>query len=377
MPVMTTSIDNDTHFPEQQIIEGDTLDWLPRLPEASVDLIFADPPYNLQLGGDLWRPNLTRVDAVDDDWDRFGDQDDAQASFAAYDAFTRAWLHEARRLMRPRASIWVSGTYHNIFRVGAIMQDLGFWVLNTVTWMKPNAMPNFNGTRLKNDVEFVIWAKRSQDARYTFNHHVMKRYNDFSAGKQLGSVWQIRACGGDERLKGPDGRKLHATQKPEALLERIILASSRPGDLVFDPFLGTGTTAAVAKRLRRRWAGIERDPVYAAAARVRVAAVTPLPADDPLLHLPDKPPRVPFRALLNAGLLEPVQTLYLDRPACAAVILPDGHLRAGDQTGSIHRLGALLKGTPSCNGWQHWYYVDSAGQRQPLDHLRRRQIPGN
>jgi modification methylase len=349
------------------ILEGDCFDLLPTLPERSVDLVFADPPYNLQLNGDLWRPNLTRVDAVDDAWDQFD-------GFGAYDDFTRAWLTEIRRVMRDTATIWISGTYHNIFRVGAILQDLDFWLLNTVTWWKPNAMPNFNGTRLKNDVEFVIWAKKHETSRYTFHHHLMKRFNDFSAGKQLGSVWKINVCGGEERLKDGDGHKLHATQKPEALLTRIIAASSNPGDLVLDPFSGTGTTNVVARRLHRRSIGIEREPAYIAAARDRLAAVTPLPVDDPLVTGATRPtlPRVPFRDLLTRGLLQPGDRLYLDRPAVEAVILADGALHVSDDlTGSIHQVGAQLKGAPSCNGWVHWYFIDRAtGERRPLDDLR-------
>jgi len=352
-------------LPLDTILQGDTLAILPELPEACVDLIFADPPYNLQLQQELWRPNLTRVDAVDDAWDQFD-------SLAAYDAFTRDWLVAARRILKPTGTIWVSGTYHNIFRVGALMQDLGYWILNVVTWFKPNAMPNFRGSRLKNDVEFVIWAKRDPDGRYTFNHHDMKGYN---SDKQLGSVWTIPVCGGEERLRDAGGRKLHSTQKPEALLERIIRASSVPGDVVFDPFLGSGTTAAVARKLRRRYAGIERDPVYVAAARARLDTVHPLAADDPLLPASsqDRPPRVPFRHLLDAGYIRPGQTLTLDKPAAIATVLPDGTIQAGGMTGSIHRVGAHLKGAPSCNGWAHWSAVDPAtGETTRLDTLRRR-----
>lgn len=356
-------------LPENQILQGDSLTILPQLPDRSVDVIFADPPYNLQLRGDLWRPNLTRVDAVDDAWDQFGDGDAAE-SFAAYDDFTRAWLAEAQRVLADRSSIWVSGTYHNIFRVGATMQDLGFWILNTVTWFKTNAMPNFNGTRLKNDVEFVIWAKKSESATYTFHHHVMKQFNDFAPGKQLGSVWRIPATGGVERLKDDSGDKLHATQKPEELLKRIILASSSPGDLILDPFSGTGTTAAVAKRLRRRYCGIERDAGYVVAAQERLAAIRPLPASDPLLKLPQKQTRVPFKDLVAAGYLHIGQTLMLDNPACTAVIRDDGQIEAGSVVGSIHKVGATLKNAPSCNGWMHWYYTDAHQQSHRLDVLR-------
>lgn len=341
-------------------------DVFPTLPGASVDLIFADPPYNLQLQQELWRPNLTRVDAVDDAWDQFGSS--AKESFAAYDAFTRAWLTAAQRVLSKRGTIWISGTYHNIFRVGMHLQDLGFWILNTITWHKTNAMPNFRGTRLKNDVEFVIWAQKTQGGSYTFNNHLVKRYNE---GKQLGSVWQIPACGGTERLKDADGNKLHPTQKPEALLERIIAASSHPGDLVLDPFMGTGTTPTVAKRLHRRYVGIELDPVYYEVACQRVEQAESLPDDDPLVQPPEATPRVPIRALIEAGLLTPGMSLLLDRPECEAILRADGQLQAGDLVGSIHKLGALLKGTPSCNGWRHWRYRDQEGMMHELDDIRQ------
>jgi modification methylase len=350
--------------PVNQILQGDTLDILPTLPEKRVDLVFADPPYNLQLQQELWRPNLTRVAAVDDEWDQFD-------SFKAYDQFTRAWLGETRRIMKDTATIWVSGTYHNIFRVGAIMQDLGYWILNTVTWYKTNAMPNFRGTRLKNDVEFVIWAQKSEGNRYTFNHHHMKQFND---GKQLGCMWTIPVCGGQERLKDIDGKKLHPTQKPEELLRRIILASSKPGDLVFDPFLGSGTTAAVAKQLRRDWLGIEREPAYLQAAQNRIDDMQPLQSNDSLLasSLDEKPARVPFKQLLARGYLEAGQTLYLDQPEETAEIMADGTIKANGFTGSIHKVAAKLKNAPSCNGWVHWRYLDAkTGEHQPIDRLRQ------
>ncbi len=349
--------------PHNTIFHGDSLAIMPTLPEESFDLIFADPPYNLQLRNDLWRPNLTHVDAVNDEWDQF-------EGFGAYDAFTQSWLIEARRLLAPRGSIWVSGTYHNIFRVGAIMQDLGYWVLNTVTWFKRNAMPNFRGTRLKNDVEYVIWASRAEGAGYTFHHHMMKRYN---AGKQLGSVWDIPACGGAERLKGPDGAKLHSTQKPEALLERIIVAASTPGDRVLDPFSGTGTTAAVAKRLHRSYIGIERDAVYVEASRARLDAVEPLPGSDPLIReaLKEPPRRVPFRELIELGLIQVGDTLLLDDPGIAGTVTEAAKVRVDNLEKSIHRMGAALKGTPSCNGWKHWHHVDAVGNRTLLDDLRK------
>jgi modification methylase len=352
-------------FPLNQIIPGDSLDVLPTLPAHSVDMVFADPPYNLQLQQDLWRPNLTQVDAVDDAWDHFD-------SFAAYDSFTRQWLAGTRRVMKKDATIWVSGTYHNIFRVGSIMHDLGFWILNTVSWFKRNAMPNFRGTRLKNDVEFVIWAKYAEKSRYTFNHRQMKQFNE---GKQLGSVWEIPACGGPERLKDEQGRKFHSTQKPEELLRRIIIASTRPGEVVFDPFMGTGTTGAVAKLLRRGWLGIEKDETYRIAALSRINEVIPLAPDDPLIveALKNKPRPIPFRMLIKRGHLEVGQTLYLDSPEVEATVLENGHLKANGFVGSIHKAGAHFKGTPSCNGWRHWFYRDrSSDQLLEIDSLRQR-----
>lgn len=350
-------------LPLNQILQGNSLDILASLPPASIDLIFADPPYNLQLQRDLWRPNQTQVDGVDDEWDQFED-------FAAYDNFTREWLTGARRVLKPTGTLWISGTYHNIFRVGQALQDLGFWILNTIAWFKPNAMPNFRGTRLKNDVEFVIWAKYAEKSTYTFNHHHMKQFND---QKQLGSVWTIPVCAGSERLKDADGKKLHPTQKPEALLKRIILASSLPGDVVLDPFLGSGTTAAVAKQLRRRWIGIEREDIYIRAAQARIDSVQMLALDDPLIasSIREKTVRIPFTALLEHQYLRPGQPLYLDTPECTALILEDGRIQANGVSGSIHRLGAHLKGVPSCNGWLHWYYADeTSGERRLLDNLR-------
>jgi DNA modification methylase len=347
------------------LLQGDSLTILPSLPKQSVDLIFADPPYNLQLQRDLWRPNLTHVDGVNDSWDQFED-------FAAYDSFTEQWLSAAREVMKESASIWVSGTYHNIFRVGSIMQDLGFWILNTVTIFKPNAMPNFRGRRLKNDVEYVIWAQHSQNGRYTFNQHAMKGYN---AGKQLGSVWTIPVCGGPERLRDAEGKKLHSTQKPEALLERILIASSKPGDLVLDPFSGSGTTAAVAKRLRRHWIAIERERAYVEAAQRRVDAVEPLNANHPLVAGVERQrrARLPFRKLLDYGYVRPGQILYLDRPDCQAVVQEDGKLVYGMTVGSIHGLAAQLKGVPSCNGWMHWSVLNTdTGESLLIDQLRRR-----
>ncbi|MFN8530481.1 MAG: DNA methyltransferase [Anaerolineae bacterium] len=364
-PTGATLISTPSAFPfaVDRILHGETGALLATLPPNSIDVIFADPPYNLQLQRDLWRPNLTRVDAVDDAWDQFAD-------YAAYDTFTQAWLMAARAALKPSGTIWVSGTYHNIFRVGAIMQDLGYWILNTVIWHKPNAMPNFRGMRLKNDVEVVIWAKKAEKGAYTFDHHGMKTFNK---GKQLGSVWSIPLCGGAERLRDADGKKLHPTQKPEALLERILLASSRPGDLVLDPFLGSGTTAAVAKRLHRHWVGIERELVYVEAAQKRIDAVVPLPIDDPrLMQFAAKTERIAFKRLIEKGLIQVGQRLRLNDPAVWAIVLDDGHLcLENGMVHSIHRLASSLKGVQSCNGWQHWLYETSNGQWEPIDTLRR------
>jgi DNA modification methylase len=351
-------------LPFGQVLVGECATVLHTLPAASVDLVFADPPYNLQLRNVLWRPNMTQVDAVDDDWDQFAD-------FAAYDHFTRTWLEAARHVMKDTATIWVSGTYHNILRVGMIMQSLGFWLLNSVVWHKRNAMPNFRGTRLKNDVEIILWAKKSEKSSYTFNHHLMKMYNE---GKQLGSLWTIPVCGGPERLKDASGKKLHPTQKPEALLERIILASSKAGDVVLDPFLGSGTTAAVAARLRRQWIGIERELTYVDAACKRLESVMPLSLDDPRMEgtTQEKTPRVSFKSLLSKGLLQPGQTLYFITENRTATILPDGRVQTNEIVGSIHQVGAKLKNVPSCNGWKHWHYLNSqTGTKQLLDELRR------
>jgi DNA modification methylase len=362
----TTSLESKaTNLPINQILRGDSRDLLLSLPAKSVDLIFADPPYNLQLQQDLWRPNQTQVDGVDDEWDQFED-------FAAYDAFTREWLLGARHVMKNTATIWISGTYHNIFRVGQTLQDLGFWILNTISWFKPNAMPNFRGTRLKNDVEFVIWAKYSEKSTYTFNHHQMKQFND---GKQLGSVWTIPVCAGPERLKDANGKKLHPTQKPEELLKRIILASSAPGSLVLDPFLGSGTTAAVAKQLHRNWIGIERDNVYINAAQSRIDSVQQLLFSDPIIEhgLQEKPARIPFSALLDHHYLQPGQHLILDSPECIGTILENGNIEANGYKGSIHHVGAQVKMSPSCNGWVHWLYEDeTTGERKPINDLRNK-----
>jgi modification methylase len=341
-----------------------------KLPAACVDLVFADPPYNLQLAQGLKRPDDSDVDAVDDEWDKF-------ASFAAYDDFTRAWLIACRRLMKPTATLWVIGTYHNIYRVGAILQDLGFWILNDIIWRKVNPMPNFRGRRFTNAHETLIWAARERGQAYTFNYEALKAGND---DVQVRSDWTIPLCTGAERLRrtminggersdgsavdgalparrSPSrGVKLHPTQKPEALVARAVLAASRPGDVVLDPFFGTGTTGAVAKRLHRRFIGIERDPEYARAAEARIAAVEPLPQPTiaPFVT-PREAPRIPFAALIERGLVTPGELLYDAQRRHAALVRADGAIAYGVNVGSIHRIGALAQGLSACNGWTYWH----------------------
>ncbi len=344
------------------ILKGDCVAALDRLPEKSVDVIFADPPYNLQLDGDLHRPDQSRVDAVDDHWDQF-------ESFEAYDAFTRAWLLAARRVLKPNGTIWVIGSYHNIFRVGARMQDLGFWILNDVVWRKTNPMPNFRGRRFQNAHETMIWASRDQKAKsYTFNYEALKAAND---DVQMRSDWLFPICTGGERLKDENGDKVHPTQKPEALLARVIMASTKPGDIVLDPFFGSGTTGAVAKRLGRHFVGVEREQTYIDAANERIGAVRPL-ADADLAVLSGKraEPRVAFVSLIDNGLVKAGATLYDAKRRWAARVRADGTLAIGDRAGSIHRIGAQVQGLDACNGWTFWHY-ERAGGLTPIDELRR------
>ena len=351
-------------LPLDQVIVGDCIEVMNRLPERCVDLIFADPPYNLQLRQELYRPNLTRVDAVDDAWDKF-------ESFEAYDQFTIAWLTAARRVLKDTGTLWVIGTYHNIFRIGKILQDLGFWILNDVVWIKVNPMPNFRGVRFTNAHETLIWAQKHKGKPYTFNYADLKALND---DLQMRSDWYIPLCTGKERLR-VNGEKAHATQKPEALLTRILLATTKLGDVVLDPFLGTGTTAAVAKRLGRRWIGIERDPQYAVLAERRITEVVPYPPELIMGYgdRRDRMPRVPLGALVENGLLSPGTTLYFQRRHDAtAQVLVNGHLRYKDGTvGSIHQVARYIAGAP-CNGWEHWYYQDAkTGALLPIDCLRK------
>ncbi len=353
-----------TTLPLDQILHGDCLDRLENLPAESVDMVFADPPYNLQLNGDLWRPNMTKVAAVSDRWDRFSD-------FAAYDAFTHAWLKACRRVLKPEGTLWVIGTYHNIHRVGAILQDLGYWILNSVVWVKVNPMPNFRGVRFTNAHETLIWCQKERGKPYTFNHHAVKALN---GGKQMRSDWFLPICSGKERLRA-NGRKAHSTQKPEALLYRVVLSSTQPGDIVLDPFFGTGTTGAVAKRLHRHWIGIEKEGRYVRLANQRLADVEPAAFDPGLYVTPDprKRPRVPFGHVLAHDLLRPGETLYFrNKTGHQARVLSDGALEYDGQRGSIHQIAKKIQGAPA-NGWQLWHFVDPVtGDLHPIDRLRER-----
>ncbi|WP_279380898.1 site-specific DNA-methyltransferase [Acetobacter sacchari] len=347
-------------LPLDQILRGECVEVMRMLPSGSVDCIFADPPYNLQLRGELRRPDDTVVDGVDDDWDKFSD-------LAAYDHFTRDWLSEARRLLRKDGTIWVIGSYHNIFRIGAILQDLGFWILNDIVWRKSNPMPNFRGRRFTNAHETMIWAARGQDSRYRFNYQAMKALND---DVQMRSDWYLPLCTGGERLRNEHGLKLHPTQKPESLLHRVLVSSTAADDVVLDPFAGTGTTAAMAKRLRRRFIGIERHPDYAEAAIGRVRRETPLP-HDAVATTPMKreAPRVPFGSLVERNFIAPGSIVCDKSRRLFATVSPDGTLICGAKRGSIHKLGAMLTNAPSCNGWTFWH-IDRDGELVPLDALR-------
>lgn len=349
-----------------KIIAGDSIDVLRSLPDSFADLVFADPPYNLQLGGDLTRPDNSRVDGVDDDWDRFD-------SFGDYDKFTRDWLAEVRRILKPDGAIWVIGSYHNIFRVGATLQDLGFWLLNDVIWVKSNPMPNFRGTRFTNAHETLIWASKSKESRPTFNYSALKTAND---DLQMRSDWHLPICTGNERLKGASGSKVHPTQKPESLLYRVMLASTNPGDIVVDPFFGSGTTGAVAKMLGRRFIGIDREKDYIAAAAKRIAAIKPADAEA-LSVTPSKraAPRVPFGSIIEKGLLKPGETLYAPKKQHEARVRADGSIAVhgpdGAVEGSIHKIGAHVQKADACNGWTYWHYETKTGLK-PIDFLREK-----
>jgi modification methylase len=347
-------------LPLDQILMDDCVAVMKSLPDACIDMVFADPPYNLQLGGDLFRPEGGRVDAVDNDWDKFD-------SNAVYDAFSKAWLREAHRILKPNGTLWVIGSYHNIFRVGATLQDEGFWILNDIIWRKANPMPNFKGTRFTNAHETLIWASKGEDARYTFNYRAMKTLND---ELQMRSDWSFPICGGQERIKR-NGTKAHPTQKPEALLYRILLACTKPGDVVLDPFFGTGTTGAVAKRLQRHFIGIEREADYVDVAQERIAAALPLDESTvTTMQSPTAAPRVAFGTLVETGYIAPGTKIWDSKRRWSAVIRADGSLLVDGESGSIHKIGATLQKAPSCNGWTFWHYETADGLKQ-IDRLRQ------
>src|SRR5437868_3821 len=361
-----------------RVLVGDCIELMNGLPAGSIDMVFAEPPYKLQLGGELLRPDNSRVDAVDDEWDKFADPSDPLGTgFARYDSFTRDWLKAARRALKPEGTLWVIGSYHNIFRIGTALQDQGFWILNDVVWRKSNPMPNFKGKRFTNAHETLIWAARGQRSRYTFNYDSMKELNE---GIQMRSDWLLPLCTGGERLKGADGKKAHPTQKPESLLFRCLMAASNPGDVILDPFFGTGTTGAVARRLGRRFIGLERDQTYAAIARKRIAEIEPLAAEDVALK-PSKrsEPRIPFGVLIEAGLLSPGTMLSDQSGRHLARVRADGTLSSsnalGEHRGSIHQVGAAVQGAPACNGWTFWH-IEVEGARRPIDHLRQQVRAG-
>ena len=352
-------------LPLDQILMGDCIAALRSLPDKSVDMVFADPPYNLQLGGELFRPDGSHVDAVTDAWDKFD-------TFAAYDAFTRAWLAECYRVLKDNGSLWVIGSYHNIFRVGTALQDQGFWILNDIVWRKANPMPNFKGTRFTNAHETLIWCSKAEKAKYTFNYRTMKALND---DIQMRSDWTLPICSGGERLKDDDGHKAHPTQKPESLLYRVMLACTEPGDLVLDPFFGTGTTGAVARRLGRRWIGIEREDKYIKVATQRIAATLPLD-ESAMMSIPEKKaiPRVAFGLLVESGLIPPGSVVSDARRRWTAQVRADGVLASScGATGSIHRLGAQLQKAPSCNGWSFWH-IETPRGLEPIDVMRQRHL---
>lgn len=348
-------------LPLDQILHGDCVTVLNSLPANSVDVIFADPPYNLQLRSELYRPNQTKVDAVDDGWDQF-------ENFKAYDEFTHNWLRASQRVLKDTGTIWVIGTYHNIYRVGAIMQDLGFWILNDIVFVKSNPMPNFRGVRFTNAHETLIWAQKKKGAKYTFNHQSTKNLND---DLQMRSDWHLPIVNGKQRLK-VNGKKAHSTQKPEALLYRILLASSSVGDVILDPFFGSGTTGSVAKKLGRQWIGIERDKKYIKVAQKRIDEVLSSPSEVLILSEKRKQARIPFGTLLENGLLNPGQILYFAKNGKKAKILSNGHVKCGEITGSIHGVAkSLMNGAP-VNGWDVWFYKDENGNKIAIDELRNK-----
>ena len=347
-----------------KIINGDSLKELRKIPDETFDLIFADPPYNLQLQNSLVRPDRSKVNAVNDKWDQFD-------SFKAYDKFTTNWLSECKRILKKNGSIWVIGSYHNIFRVGKIIQDLGFWILNDVIWNKNNPMPNFRGTRFTNAHETLIWASKNKKSKYTFNYQSMKSFND---DLQMRSTWSLPICNGKERLKN-NGVKVHSTQKPEALLHRIVLASSNKNDFILDPFLGSGTTAVVSKKLSRSYCGIEKEKIYYEAANNRLQNTKQIKDEylDVVQNNKSKP-RIPFGSLIELGVIKPGVEIYDKKKQIYAKVMVDGSIKHKQNEGSIHKVAAKILGSESCNGWTYWHY-QSGKILKPIDDLRQRLRP--
>tara|TARA_B100001121_G_scaffold61144_1_gene53723 strand:+ start:300 stop:1370 length:1071 start_codon:yes stop_codon:yes gene_type:complete len=347
-----------------KIINADSLRELKKVPDETFDLIFADPPYNLQLQNSLIRPDRSKVNAVNDNWDQF-------KSFKTYDKFTTEWLIECKRILKKNGTIWVIGSYHNIFRVGKIVQDLGFWILNDVIWNKKNPMPNFKGTRFTNAHETLIWASKSKKSKYTFNYQSMKTFND---DLQMRSTWSLPICNGKERLKN-NGLKVHSTQKPEALLHRIILASSNKKDFIFDPFLGSGTTAVVSKKLGRSYFGIEKEKIYYEAASKRLQNTKEIKDEylDVVQNNKSKP-RIPFGSLIELGVIKPGVEIYDKKKEIYAKVMIDGSIKYKQNEGSIHKVAAKILGSESCNGWTYWHYK-SGKILKPIDELRQRLRP--
>ena len=347
---------------KNKILKGNCIKIMNDLPENSVDLIFADPPYNLQLGGDLHRPDNSKVSAVDDQWDKF-------SSFSHYDKFTRDWLQAARRILKPNGALWVIGSYHNIFRVGASLQDLGYWILNDIIWRKSNPMPNFRGKRFTNAHETLIWAAKSDVSKYTFNYDALKELNE---GVQMRSDWLFPICNGSERLKKLDGTKVHPTQKPESILHRILVATTKPGDLILDPFFGSGTTGVMAKKLGRYYIGIDQESDYIKAAEARLSTTSALDKESIITTRGKRAePRIPFGVLVERGLLTPGEKLYSLNGRHVAKVRADGTLIAHDARGSIHQVGSILEGAPSCNGWTYWSFKRGRS-KYPIDVLRQK-----
>ena len=351
---------------KNKIINGDSLEELKKIPRETFDLIFADPPYNLQLKGVLTRPDRSKVSAVKDKWDKF-------ENFKKYDEFTYEWLNECKRILKKDGAIWVIGSYHNIFRVGTAIQNLGFWILNDVIWNKNNPMPNFRGTRFTNAHETLIWASKSKKSKYTFNYQSLKCLND---DLQMRSNWNLPICSGSERLK-KNGKKIHSTQKPESLLHRILLATSNKNDLILDPFLGSGTSATVAKKLGRNYFGIEKEKNYFKAAEQRINATKPIEDDllDTLKNNRSKP-RIPFGSLVELGIIKPGTNIFDNKKKITARIMADGSIKHNQAEGSIHKVAATILGAESCNGWTFWY-CDINGRTYPIDYLRQRLISKN